>query len=107
MTQATITHKAGDTFRRSLTRTDDGGNPVDLSGVPVDAVFVRGPAKIIISGTVTNAAAGAVELTASAATTADWLPGLYQGDITFGTELTTSASTQTFSLVVERGYNAG
>lgn len=100
----TITHKAGDTLTWTLVRTDDAGDPVDISGVPVDAVFVRGPEKIVLTGAVTNGPAGEVTFTASAGDTASWLPGLYQGDVSFGSQLTDNVSTDVFSLLVERGY---
>lgn len=106
MAGQTITHKAGDTLTWSLVRTDDAGDPVDITGVPVDAVFVRGPAKIELVGAVTDGPAGEVTFTVSAEDTAAWLPGLYTGDVSFGSRLTTVASTDLVSLLVERGYYA-
>lgn len=106
MAGQTITHKAGDTLTWSLVRTDDAGDPVDITGVPVDAVFVRGPAKIALTGVVTNGPAGTVTFTVSAEDTAEWLPGLYTGDVSFGSPLATVASTDPVSLLIERGYYA-
>lgn len=101
-----IKHKAGDTLTWSIVRTDSAGDPVDITGVPVDAVFVHGPARIEIIGTVTDGPAGAVMFEATAEETRAWLPGLYRGDVSFGPRMGSVASTVTFSLAVERGYYA-
>lgn len=103
MAGQTITHKAGDTFRRSLVINDvaDGIS----AGMAVNAVFVRGPARIEINSTVIDDAGTLkCDLEADAATSTDWLPGLYQGDVSFGSELTTVDSTVTISMLIERGY---
>lgn len=74
--------KRGDTMAITVTRTEDG-SPVDLSGTSVAAKMRRGSTAITLTAAVTNAAQGIVTLSAAAAATAAWTPGLYACDVEY------------------------
>lgn len=96
----TLRAKVGDTFSLDCTRTDAGGDAVDLTGVTIRSQMRRAATAIDLTVSAVNLAEGRFALTASAADTADWVPGLYKCDVEF-VDGSTVASTETFSVLLD------
>lgn len=76
--------KRGDTMAITVTRTEsDGTTPINLTGYTVASQMRRGTVAITLTAAVTNAAAGVVTLSAAAAVTELWTPGLYACDVEY------------------------
>jgi len=95
--------KVGDTLSWSGARADDNGDPVDLTGATAAASLTGKGGTITPGVSITDAAAGEFEVTASASTTSGWTAGVYVGDVTF-TDGLNIQSTETFAITVEREY---
>lgn len=93
--------KRGDTFFLTVTRMDDAGAVVNLTGTTVAAKMRSGAAEITLTAQVTNAAGGTVALSAAAAATELWTPGLYNCDVEFTTGADVTSSDTFRVLVVE------
>lgn len=107
---AGIIHKRGDTFRYTVTLTDENGSPVDITGWTLSAQARRkatSDATPLFSvdndGTggisITDGAAGQARFDIAAGTTALWTYGAYQVDVQFDTG-SLVFSTETFTLEV-------
>lgn len=97
---ATITHKRGDTFVLSCTLENEG-NPVDITSFTITSQ-IRDTLDAVLQSltvTVTDAAAGAFDLSATAAQTETWGVQSYLCDIEFvdGGEVNSS---ETFTINV-------
>ena len=100
--------KRGDTLTWLCAFTDDDGEAIDLTGATFDCDVARavGGTTDQMTVTLTEAAAGLVTLSRTAAQTALWSPGLYRTDIrwTIGGGVTT---TETFTFDVQEPVSNG
>jgi hypothetical protein len=79
-------HKRGDSFEAYCIRKDENGEPIDISDTGIRSQ-IRGKgfvAELVV--TKTDAAFGAYSLTAEAAGTAAWVPGVVDWDIEYTDE---------------------
>jgi hypothetical protein len=78
-----ISHKRGDSFEAYCVRKDEAGDPLDITATVIRSQ-IRGKgfvAELVV--TKTDAGAGAFALTAAAASTAGWRPGVADWDIEY------------------------
>lgn len=92
--------KRGDPFLLTVTRRDDAGAIVNLSGMTAASKMRSGLAEIVLDAQVTNPAGGVVTLSASAAATALWTPGLYSSDVEYRVDGLSIGSSETFEILV-------
>lgn len=107
MAVAILKPKRGDTWRFPCIRTDENGDPVNLSDTTIAAELVYGTSRKSFDVEVTNATAGEFDLTLSAFDTAQLKTKPYKSDIEF-TEFGVVESSETFLVdVIEDYTNAG
>lgn len=74
----TINFKTGDTFSLDCQILDSNGGAVDLSGLTLTSKITGSGLSSVLTVTVTNAATGSINLSASATDTSTW-PGNIEG----------------------------
>ncbi len=75
--------KRGDQFSLDVTRLDENGDPVNLTGMTITSQ-VKNPGFVAsLTVAITNAALGQFTLSASAAATATWPPARLSGDVKY------------------------
>ena len=105
---ATVTHKRGDTFELSCA-LDNEGNPVDLTNFTISAQIRDSRDEILqaLTVTITDAAAGAFTLGATATETEGWGVDRYQCDIEFTGASGEVNSSETFLINVIKDITRG
>lgn len=91
-----IRAKRGDTFRLACVWTDVAGDPVTLSGVTIASQLKGFGSTITLGSAKTDEGAGEFQLTADAATTEAWVPGVYKCDVEFTSGVDGVMSSETF-----------
>lgn len=78
-----LRHKQGDTFLLALSRTDEDGNAVSLSGISILSQLRLGSTVLTLTPSITSEAQGQFTLSATAEQTAAIRSGAYYFDVQF------------------------
>jgi len=73
--------KAGETFLRSYSLSEDDGSPVNLTGWVITSAVSKGTTTVICAVVVTDAPNGAFEVSVPSATTRTMVLGEWQHDV--------------------------
>ena len=92
--------KQGDTLNVTGVRTDDAGNPVDISGYSIASQLISGAYTHTLDCAVDDGAAGTFTMSASASETQSWPAKLYKFDIQFTRPGGEVSSTVTSNFIV-------
>lgn len=95
---ATVTFKRGDTLPINYTRIDANGAAVDITGSTVRCEMVRDASRVVLTCSITNAAAGAVYISLTPAQTTDLALGDYKADVQFTDASGVVQSSETFTV---------
>mgnify|MGYP001810436662 CR=1 FL=1 len=94
------TAKRGDTFAVSIERDNDDGSPFNITATVIASQVRRRGFVQTLTVTKTNPTAGLLAVSATAAQTALWPPGILKCDVQF-TDGADVRSTMTFDILVE------